>query len=776
MALLAHEDTDHGHNAVDERVNVRMPDLDKWYREYCAIDANKLTRRDDVITAVDGDEVDAGNEKIRLENLMATMPSFDRFCDRCQHLIDHWPDFVSGAQDWAMGMAFDTFQLEASARKGCHFCSLILSVLIIKEQIFETLRRIEYRLRTAGDNGVITITIAQYHKSHDGIQVLLVNFPGKITSAHDAPDPRCCDLVCHSRPPTEPLWMKDLDQLDLAKHWLADCVSGHGLCVSHTVFDTASRPTRVLSICDDAVKLVSTEFLIPTPSYATLSYCWGTEPFLKLTPETLESFMQGIDWDQLPRTFRDAITLARKLGIDHMWIDALCIIQDQADNTDWLHESNLMGSIYGGSRLNIAASTATSVFESLDSRRRFSDGSNGFCTRFTVVDESGDPSYTVVRQVFSDRIHTECASQGHLATRGWTLQERLLAPRTLMIGSNGMFWDCRTKEASESVPDGLAPLPGKMLRADTEAWDWTEIIKQFSRTELTFASDRLPALSGIAKRQQRVTGDEYLAGMWRAELVRQLPWRVRPTRQKPAWRAPSWSWASVDGPFNRGHSYRFATSIREGRPHSWLREHVRVKEVSTTLAGPDTCGAVTAGHISLEFFQLARGKLLCPSYDKPLYQRVLFESSNKRFLVSIDYDIEAATATNSIVYLLTTTVGSDGNYVAPQEYIAGPEIPENSEEVSVTAIAAGIVLQRHDKGKGSFRRIGSFEYRRVPFAGKLYLQGTPLHSFYIFQIDDYDDFANVMWREGRATAEAVCAEVLGPDETSPHTRYLMTIY
>lgn len=96
------------------------------------------------------------------------------------------------------------------------------------------------------------------------------------------------------------------------------------------------------------------------PRYSTLSYQWGGKSFLKLTHQNYNSFLNHLPIEALPITFRDAIIISRKLGIEYLWIDALCIIQGSRD--DWKREAALMSSVYGGSFVNIAASSAQDVY------------------------------------------------------------------------------------------------------------------------------------------------------------------------------------------------------------------------------------------------------------------------------------------------------------------------------------------------------------------------------------------------------------------------------
>ena len=169
-----------------------------------------------------------------------------------------------------------------------------------------------------------------------------------------------------------------------------------------------------------------------------------------------------------------------------------------------------------------------------------------------------------------------------LYSRGWVLQERLLAPRTIHFGKNQVFWLCSSLRASESLPQGgygtdpldlellrditpieasvAAPIEGSVSTSSKPVMPvvalglWFNIVSAYSSCDLTVPGDKQIALSGITKLFQSITGDECLDGLWRSRFCECLCWRVgrdnegNPVGRKPQQRrAPSWSWASMDG-------------------------------------------------------------------------------------------------------------------------------------------------------------------------------------------------------------------------------------
>jgi hypothetical protein len=157
-------------------------------------------------------------------------------------------------------------------------------------------------------------------------------------------------------------------------------------------------------------------------------------------------------------------------------------------------------------------------------------------------------------------LYDTCINKGPLATRGWVYQERLLAPRVLNF-SKQLAWECSKELLCESVPDRV---PAEYIwnyhnaKRAGNLDNWMDIVQQYTKLQLTFQSDRLIAISGIAQQRQETHGDVYLAGLWRKDLVQQLLWRPKSlTGQRLGisnsvmgrdYVAPSWSWASFNGP------------------------------------------------------------------------------------------------------------------------------------------------------------------------------------------------------------------------------------
>jgi hypothetical protein len=283
------------------------------------------------------------------------------------------------------------------------------------------------------------------------------------------------------------------------------------------------------------------------PSYATLSHCWGSLKFTTLTRNNLNQFRVRVPFEALTKSFQDAIYITRYLGLHYLWIDSLCILQD--DPSDWRKESSSMSNVYGGSTVNIAATSA-------------SDGTMGcFFDRYCSWRSQfkGEKDSDTLWDCYPD-----CQGwlrRSPLRSRGWVVQESFLSRRILHFTDREVFWECDEKVASESFPERfppnqeedfaqlIKPIPEK--RPITHAI-WAKMVEEYSRCKLTLVRDRLVAISGLARLFEARLGDEYIFGLWKRNLESQLLWTStnnfnRRERITPC-PTPSWTWASQDGP------------------------------------------------------------------------------------------------------------------------------------------------------------------------------------------------------------------------------------
>ncbi|CAG9989394.1 unnamed protein product [Clonostachys byssicola] len=399
---------------------------------------------------------------------------------------------------------------------------------------------------------------------------------------------------------------------DRATSWLSQCRNHHETCKANKGC-SSFLPTRLLDLSSDdkQIRLVAGEKRV-CHEYATLSHHWGDSNIIRLRIDSMAQFQVGIDIDDLPQTFKDAVEVARKLDIFYLWIDALCIIQD--DPSDWHTESALMGEVYSNGVLNIMATASQDSHQGLYRDRDPRELNHcSFKSSWTGIEEQ---QLTVVDY----SLWRDLIMRAPLNERGWVVQERVLAPRTLHFAENQQAWECHTMEACEMYPDRLPmrleSFHSRVKLIDADAYKqwltsrreydpathvgydvWGRIIEIYSGTQLTKEADRLVAISGLAKRMRFILKDEYLAGLWARHLPYQLAWYIASQgrdggkgRRVEKYRAPSWSWASIEGQVG------MMTVERAANPESLIE----IEEAKTTpFSSINDTAEVINGYIRL---------------------------------------------------------------------------------------------------------------------------------------------------------------------------------
>ncbi|KAH8822012.1 hypothetical protein F5884DRAFT_746295 [Xylogone sp. PMI_703] len=349
-----------------------------------------------------------------------------------------------------------------------------------------------------------------------------------------------------------------------ARFWLQECRTSHKNCY---IPMTEFFPSRILNVdtYSNSIRLQSTFVGFSSP-YVTLSHCWGGgEEILKTTRQTLERMTSGIEISSLPATFATAVRLTQALGFKYLWIDALCIIQDSQE--DLMIECSQMGKIYSHSSLTISA---------VSDDQRSPNIEPGVLPYKTVPNKPkalchSCPSGYVAFESLIENTATTMLLDSPWSRRAWTLQERVLSPRILHFSSTSVAWECCSSctifdtvsrigkalkllciqhntfsDLSIDVPATPAQIPNEYMTI------WRDIVREYSRRNLSRPEDKLPALAGIASKISELSGQTYFAGLWKEQL---LPTGLLWSRDfatiplpRPRYRAPSWSWASIDSP------------------------------------------------------------------------------------------------------------------------------------------------------------------------------------------------------------------------------------
>ncbi|KIJ42695.1 hypothetical protein M422DRAFT_254136 [Sphaerobolus stellatus SS14] len=384
--------------------------------------------------------------------------------------------------------------------------------------------------------------------------------------------------------------------LERAFAWLANCVENHRCVAPQSNY----MPRRLLDIRlsmdmepssssshKDELRLV--EELSELAPYATLSYCWGSDltGIMRTLRENKDVHRRGIAVNSLPKTVQDAVLVCRGLGLHYLWVDALCIIQD--DKEDWQREALQMRSVYSNSHVTIAAHAAVSCKDGFLGEQDF--GRLSWQREFWT-DCGPKPRNKMYVRVGKPPEWPGESNPSPLMTRGWTLQEGILPHRLLHYMGTEMAWECDVRHFCEcGHVDGLGPEErvqmvktlvrrGKYTMTERQnlALDgWMDLVERYSKRNLTYESDKLIAIAGLAEYVGDIVSNPnsdagthikgnflpidsiYIAGLFRAHLPRQLLWVtmydvndirssvVSSTDRRPSpCCAPTWSWASTD--------------------------------------------------------------------------------------------------------------------------------------------------------------------------------------------------------------------------------------
>ncbi|KAK3386564.1 heterokaryon incompatibility protein-domain-containing protein [Podospora didyma] len=413
------------------------------------------------------------------------------------------------------------------------------------------------------------------------------------------------------------------------REWMAQCTCHSG--------KLAPLPKRLIDVRFDPPRLIETNGELGL--YACLSHCWGgSKPGCLTTESTFERNLGGIP--DLPPTFWDAIDFTRRLNIAFIWIDSVCIIQD--NETDWAEQSGLMCDIYRNSYLTLCATSSAH-----DNAGCYSTATSGSVTRLSTPIELIFPTpdgASQTRTVYVCAENSLCATHWQdtfwtpnmdmnrharhkrkdfspifpLLSRAWAFQERLLSPRLVHFTCGELRWECTEWSSCECEFTSTAKplmrcifqlaISGITTKTSPGTLNlitlWHLIVGQYVTLTLTKETDVLPALSGVARIfQGRRPGDEYLAGLWRESLIPDLAWAVsKPgkhgtfARRVSDARIPTWSWASL----------RTSSLLQFHHVEEEYYQQAEAVLVSTTLASSDPTGAIESATLTLKALVLAR--------------------------------------------------------------------------------------------------------------------------------------------------------------------------
>ncbi|SCO91374.1 related to tol protein [Fusarium oxysporum] len=335
-------------------------------------------------------------------------------------------------------------------------------------------------------------------------------------------------------------------------------------------------PTRLLDLgTGDSTTWRIIETQQDRVPYVALSHRW-TENTPTLLQKNYDAYCDSQRDSILPQNYRDMLDICRAIPVRYIWIDSLCIIQDD-NGADFRHEAPIMLDVY-----RFAFLTLMILWEFSDSTvfRECRPSTIARPRPYSLTSEAAVPSqdsasnahnYAFVR-VENTGSYNFDVNNAPINKRAWVLQERCLSRRILCLGNEELYWECEGDSsgpliASETSPWGVPHISRRegldSLTGSNSGECWNSLVEEYTSCQLTFEEDRLVAFSGIARAVAKLTGDTYLAGIWLETWMQDLLWepdrvREKPARVKPATMGtqsmilPSWSWLSFSGSIRPG--------------------------------------------------------------------------------------------------------------------------------------------------------------------------------------------------------------------------------
>ncbi|KAH8896973.1 HET-domain-containing protein [Thozetella sp. PMI_491] len=371
-----------------------------------------------------------------------------------------------------------------------------------------------------------------------------------------------------------------------ARAWMDACFTNHDGCPPKKPADLPKRLVQVSRLDGNKLFARLCETNGETGYYCALSYCWGGDQKCKTDTTRYSQYQQELPYADLPQTIKDAFQVTLGMGLQYVWIDSLCIIQD-SDEDKQIEMSKMMH-IYQNTQFTISAASSSAVTSGFLKANLHDPQAEAFYHPLRVDKETMG---AVIIATGSSSFATVGAHQQPINNRGWTLQETILTPRILIFAGIHMIWKCQSgyqphfqsclrsarEEPNESPWEFWSNLSGytftslaghdgvqepKYPRTGegfnfllTDFYNqWHSILREYTTRRLSVESDRLPAISAIAQAFAPHLQSDYFAGLWGKFLIHDLMWenslsgsRSVPTKPGP----PSWSWVKLQGE----HSY-----------------------------------------------------------------------------------------------------------------------------------------------------------------------------------------------------------------------------
>ncbi|KAF1990533.1 HET-domain-containing protein [Aulographum hederae CBS 113979] len=371
------------------------------------------------------------------------------------------------------------------------------------------------------------------------------------------------------------------NRVSTIRSWITECTESHPKCKGNNL---SFRPlaARYIDVGvgvggqTNNIRLVSTRSILEKCQgfgYLALSYCWGGVDIpVKTTTKRYAKYHECILFDDLPKTFQDVVTVTRAVGVRYLWIDSLCIVQD--DTRDWQREAAKMASIFGAALLTISATASQNCNSGCGISTIF-EGASAF-PRAPKKSTSAPIAPGSIRGLSLRYPHVEADKKlfhfSPLHDRGWIFQESLLSRRMLHLTPNQFWWQCRTLIDSEDgfvysrepqtrigIAGSILPLADFSSVVKDKTNDpfrsanglWWDVVRDFTQRRFTQPSDNYAGLAGVMKMFQSLSGDRDFCGLWWKDIGLHLSWWIDTGRStKPhittlPGRIPSWTWMSL---------------------------------------------------------------------------------------------------------------------------------------------------------------------------------------------------------------------------------------
>ncbi|KAH7304661.1 heterokaryon incompatibility protein-domain-containing protein [Stachybotrys elegans] len=494
-----------------------------------------------------------------------------------------WPNLSALRPYTYFELPSTTFSFKGEITR-CALCAIVFTVL---DHAFEDiggayahhLSAVQVNTKPKGDCFILSI---RYELGSGGDA-------GELAVYLNGPDIHTFKLVSYK---PVPLGSPE-EVLNIAAKLQSNCVENHARCAMVTTPEKLQFPLRLIDVSQDPPRLkeYQPEQNYNHPSYIALSHRWASSQPLQTLHNNIGNYRLGIPLHLLSPTIQDAIRVCQRFEISFLWIDSLCIIQD--NDKDWEEQSSQMWMVYANAKLVIAAARDMSDEKGfLGPRKPFTDvqlTANRYIKRqggLPLVYRLIEPHYT---------------NSSSIESRGWTLQESLSAKQYLIFGTSEVHWSCRSSNECEcgAAQDNTDPkwrwLPPDSCAPVNPHAEWRQSVTALYPTRnLTKPEDVLVAISGIARQFHARFGGNYLAGLWQDDLLYELAWSVKTTLASTRnCYMPSWTWASVVG----GTMPDFATLLGT----TMITTFVTVVDAWTRLTNNDNpFGHVTDASITLQ--------------------------------------------------------------------------------------------------------------------------------------------------------------------------------